>query len=104
MQVSTAIVKQSKIHYKLEESAGILKAIAHPMRIAILDLLNKNKSLSVTEIYEHIGIEQAVASHHLGLLKNKGVLSSYREGKNIYYSLKNEKLGALIESFDLHSL
>jgi DNA-binding transcriptional ArsR family regulator len=86
---------------RLEESASLLKAVAHPMRIAILNLLSKHKSLSVTEIYEHIGIEQAVASHHLGLMRNKGVLNSKREGKNIYYSIKNERLGSLIDSFEL---
>jgi DNA-binding transcriptional ArsR family regulator len=95
------IAKQGHSNARLEESANILKAVAHPMRIAILNLLIRQKSLSVTEIYEQIGIEQAVASHHLGLMRNKGVLNSKREGKNIYYSLRNERLGALIESFEL---
>jgi len=82
---------------KLEMAASKLRAIAHPMRIAILDLLNDSPKLSVTEIYEKLKIEQASASHHLNILKNKGVLVSKREGKKIFYSLKNISLTEIIE-------
>ena len=67
---------------KLEMAASKLRAMAHPMRIAIIDLLNTHTKLSVTEIYEKLDIEQASASHHLNILKNKGVLESKREGKH----------------------
>ncbi|PKP35660.1 MAG: transcriptional regulator [Bacteroidetes bacterium HGW-Bacteroidetes-17] len=82
---------------KLEMAASKLRAIAHPMRIAIIDLLNDSPKLSVTEIYEKLKIEQASASHHLNILKNKGVLISKREGKKIFYSLKNISLTEIIE-------
>ena len=81
---------------KLELAASKLRAIAHPMRIAIIDLLHE-KQLSVTEIYEKLDIEQASASHHLNILKNKGVLASRRNGKKIFYSLKNQTLTEIIE-------
>ena len=68
---------------KLEMAASKLRAIAHPMRIAIIDLLNEKPKMSVTEIYSKLDIEQASASHHLNILKNKGVLISKREGKNL---------------------
>jgi DNA-binding transcriptional ArsR family regulator len=67
------------------------------MRIAIIDLLTTNKRLTVTEIYGRLNIEQASASHHLNILKNKGLLESKREGKMILYSLKYEVLTKLIE-------
>ena len=53
---------------KLETAASKLRAMAHPMRIAIIDLLTDNKKLTVTEIYENLNIEQASASHHLNIL------------------------------------
>ncbi len=81
---------------KLELAASKLRAIAHPMRIAIIDLLHE-KQLSVTEIYEKLDIEQASASHHLNILKTKGVLASKRNGKKIFYSLKNQTLTEIIE-------
>jgi DNA-binding transcriptional ArsR family regulator len=81
---------------KLDMAASRLRAMAHPMRIAIIELLNENKRLNVTEIYERLSIEQASASHHLNILKNKGLLESKREGKMILYSLKTESLANVI--------
>jgi DNA-binding transcriptional ArsR family regulator len=81
---------------KLELAASKLRAIAHPMRIAIIELLEQKKKLSVTEIYRHLKIEQASASHHLNILKSKGVLYSKRDGKKIHYSLRNEALTEII--------
>jgi DNA-binding transcriptional ArsR family regulator len=80
----------------LEKAASMLKAIAHPMRIAIIGYLEDGKRLTVTEIHTKLGIEQSIASHHLGILKDKGVLSSKREGKNTYYFLKHENLRNII--------
>ncbi len=82
---------------KLELAASKLRAMAHPMRIAIIDLLTENKKLTVTEIYERLNIEQASASHHLNILKNKGLLESKRDGKMILYSLKTTVLANVIE-------
>ncbi len=82
---------------KLEEAASKLRAIAHPMRIAIIGLLENNEQMNVTEIYEALRIEQASASHHLNILKTKGVLESRRSGKNTYYFLKHEALSQMIE-------
>ena len=82
---------------KLDQAASKLRAISHPMRIAIIDLLSDGQQLSVTEIYESLNIEQATASHHLNILKNKGVLESKRDGKKIYYALKNITLTEIIE-------
>ena len=82
---------------QLEKAAAMLKAIAHPMRIAILQYLDGGKQLTVTEIHGLLGIEQSTTSHHLGILKDKGVLLSKREGKNTYYSIKNENLSSIIE-------
>ena len=82
---------------KLEMAASKLRAIAHPMRIAVIDLLNEKGKLSVTEIYTHLDIEQAAASHHLNILKNKGVLASKRQGKKIFYSLKSVTLTEIID-------
>ncbi len=82
---------------KLELAASKLRAISHPMRIAIIELLANGEKLSVTEIYEALNIEQATASHHLNILKNKDVLVSKREGKKIFYSIKNMTLTEIIE-------
>ena len=82
---------------EVDRAANILKALAHPARIAILEYLEGGKQLNVKEIHELLGIEQATASHHLGILRDKGILLSRRDGKNIYYYLRDENYGDLIE-------
>jgi ArsR family transcriptional regulator len=80
----------------LEAQADVLRAIAHPLRIWIIILLQQHGELTVTEIYEKMDIEQAIASHHLGILKNKGVLRAQRDGKNTNYSLGSSDFYELI--------
>ncbi|NMC58122.1 MAG: helix-turn-helix transcriptional regulator [Candidatus Methanofastidiosa archaeon] len=82
---------------QLEKASSMLRAIAHPVRIAILNLLDGGKKLTVTEIHEQLGLEQSTTSHHLGILKDKGVLSAKREGKNTYYFIRHENLLGIIE-------
>ena len=82
---------------QLEKAANMLKAIAHPMRIAIINFLEDGRQLTVTEIHEKLGIEQSTTSHHLGILKDKGVLVSKREGKNTYYFIKDANLSNIVE-------
>jgi DNA-binding transcriptional ArsR family regulator len=82
---------------KLEQASSMLKAMAHPVRIAILKHLEGGKKLTVTEIHELLGIEQSATSHHLGILKDKGVLCSRREGKNTYYFLKSNLIMQVID-------
>ncbi|NJK97011.1 MAG: helix-turn-helix transcriptional regulator [Bacteroidales bacterium] len=82
---------------QLETAANMLKAIAHPVRISILNCLEEGKKLTVSEIHTALKIEQATASHHLGILKDKGVLNSKRDGKNTYYFLKHNNLSSIVE-------
>lgn len=73
------------------ESAERIKALAHPIRLYIISLLKANKEMNVTELQEHLNLEQAVVSHHLNILKNRKVLNRRRDGKNMYYSIRNKK-------------
>ena len=89
-------IKELKVD-QLERAVNMLKAIAHPMRISIISLLEDGRKMTVTQIHEKLQIEQSTTSHHLGILKDKGVLSSKREGKNTLYFLKNENLGKILD-------
>lgn len=82
---------------KLDTAANMLKAMAHPLRIQIINELIQNEQLTVSQIHENLGIEQSTASHHLGILKDKGILNSKREGKNCYYYLKQQKISEIVE-------
>jgi DNA-binding transcriptional ArsR family regulator len=82
----------------LEQAANMLKAMAHPLRISIVGLLEDGQKRSVTEIHKQLGIEQATASHHLLILKDRGILCSRREGKNTWYYLKHPGLKNILYS------
>ena len=82
----------------LEQATETLRAIAHPVRIVIVELLFEEKQMSVKEIHTKIGIEQAVASHHLRIMKSCGVVEVSREGKNSFYSLSKNEYFYIIES------
>lgn len=73
---------------ELEKAAFILKSIAHPSRLAIIKILADRRLMAVSEISEALNLEQSLTSHHLNIMKTKGVLESTREGKSIKYKLK----------------
>lgn len=88
----------------LDKTASSLKAIAHPIRLAIIDLLKDGRRMNVTQIYKNLGLEQAVASQHLSILKDKDILDSKRQGKHSYYFLKHprviEVISVILGTFD----
>lgn len=73
------------------ETSEKIKALAHPIRLYIIALLKTRKEMTVSKLQDALDLEQAVVSHHLNILKNKNVLACRRDGKNMYYSLKNKK-------------
>ena len=85
---------------KLERIAFILKTVAHPLRLAVIHLLEVHPRLSVSEICTMVDAEQSLTSHHLQNMKLKGLLSSKREGRNIYYSLKERDISLIIECLE----
>jgi len=70
-----------------EKQAEIAKAIAHPLRIAILDFL-KDGEQCVCDIAEYIGSERSNVSRHLSVMVNAGVLECRKEGLKVIYKLK----------------
>lgn len=72
----------------MEKAAFILKSIAHPSRLAIISILSNQPWQAVSEISGRLDMEQSLTSHHLNVMKMKGVLESKREGKSIKYKLK----------------
>ena len=82
---------------KLERAAYVLKSVAHPIRISIIDLLEQRDRLAVSELQEVLGIEQSLLSHHLTNMRDKGVLDTKREGKNVFYFLTDTSISHIID-------
>lgn len=94
------VVKSAYTFSFLENATETLRAIAHPQRLLIIEMLYAEKSLTVTEIHERLGIEQAVASHHLRILKDRGVVQVRRDGKNSNYALTSAAYFHVITTLD----
>ena len=69
-----------------KRQAQICKAFAHPARIHILDILGKGEC-GVSQLQKELGVSKTNISQHLAILRSAGVLSTRREGKQIYCSL-----------------
>ena len=81
--IKTAMKRDMEI---FERQARICKAFAHPGRLQILDLLGEGER-GVSELQEALGISKTSISQHMAVLKSVGVLSTRREGKQIFCSL-----------------
>lgn len=77
---------RSKSKEIFERQAHLCKAFAHPARLEILDLLGA-KELGVSELQEALGVSKTNISQHLAILKSAGVLTTRRNGKQVYCSL-----------------
>lgn len=68
--------------------ADIFQALAHPTRIAIIDLLG-NGELSAGELIEKLGMEQANISQHLAVLRAKQIVVNRKAGNQVFYSVRD---------------
>lgn len=66
--------------------ASVMKAMAHPARLLILDLLNEREHC-VCELQEQIGSDMSTVSRHLSVLKNAGLISSRKVNNQVWYKL-----------------
>lgn len=71
----------------VESTAHVLRCLGHPLRLRILDVLEKEGEATVTQIYEALGVEQAVASQHLTTMWDKGILTRRKDGVHVFYGI-----------------
>jgi ArsR family transcriptional regulator len=74
-----------------EMQAEICKTLTNPKRIEILSVL-KTDERTVTELVNALGASKANVSQHLAVMRHKGILTTRREGVNIYYRVANPKV------------
>ena len=71
--------------------ADIFQALAHPTRIAVMELLEGGE-LSAGELIEKLGIEQSNASQHLAVLRSKQLVVNRKSGNQVFYSVRDPML------------
>lgn len=72
---------------RAQERADVLKALAHPTRAYIVDLIAREGAHCVCELTDRIGVDTSTVSRHLSLLKSAGILFDRKEGTTVYYDL-----------------
>lgn len=86
-----ALIRQAR------KASDLLKALSHETRLMILCLLSE-KEMSVSEIEQTIKLPQATVSQQLARLRLDKLVTSRREGRQIYYRIVNRDVGAVVES------
>lgn len=84
-----------------EKMAKVLKTIAHPDRLLIIEILT-NGGKNVTEIIERLGNSQSLTSQHLNLMTDKGILSRTRDGQHVYYKIANRDVLKILKCLYRH--
>jgi ArsR family transcriptional regulator, virulence genes transcriptional regulator len=77
-----------------------LRSVNHKLRQAIIDLLEEQDQMSVTDLFIRLRLEQSVASQHLAILRKSGVVDTVRNGKFIFYSLNRDRLRQIAQMVD----
>ena len=76
--------------------AEFFKALAHPLRIRILDELRKGE-VSVNDLGSRLDVEQSNLSQQLAVLRNRNILAARKDGQNVYYSVRDPQLFDLLD-------
>ncbi len=76
--------------------ADICKALAHPTRIEILNLLRDGERC-VCEIFPELKVDQPNVSRHLSILKKEGILYSRKEGLKVIYRVNDERIFQVLD-------
>lgn len=78
------------------EAIEVMRALAHPLRMRIIALLGSHAAANVHTIYTTLGIEQAIASQHLRILRQTRLVHTNRLGKEIHYLLDEQRLAQVV--------
>jgi DNA-binding transcriptional ArsR family regulator len=81
----------------IKKAALVFRAVNHELRQDIMQLIHDNSTLTVTQIYTRLKLEQSVASQHLAILRRVGFVNTKRDGKQVFYSVNYARLADVTE-------
>jgi ArsR family transcriptional regulator len=85
----------------MEKAAEILRTMAHPVRLQIIDLLEGGEK-TVSELSQNLDTPQPYMSQQLNLMKSKSILGSRRDGNQVYYWIANLSVVKIIHCINQH--
>lgn len=90
LHLTHPVISPEQLRSAAAEGVGVLKLLSNVDRLLLLCQLSQGEHC-VSELEEELGIVQPTLSQQLGVLRNEGVVSTRRQGKNIYYSVSDPR-------------
>ncbi len=87
-------------YLSIKKAALVLRALNHRLRQQMLQLLQEQERMTVTELYVQLRLEQSVASQHLAILRRAGIVKAERDGKFIFYRINEDRVKKINEFVD----
>ena len=87
----------TKTHARYETRARIIKAMAHPTRLFIVDELSRHGEHCVWELTRMVGVDMSTVSRHLAILREAGIIEDEKRGLQVYYRVR---VGCLLKFLD----
>jgi len=91
---------KAKERAKYEARAKIMKALAHPARLLIVDELTKHGERCVCDLTELVGTDMSTVSRHLGQLRDAGIIEDDKRGQMVFYRLRVKCLTSLFNCIE----
>lgn len=85
---------------KYETRAKVLKALAHPTRLKLVDVLSQHDEVCVCDLTDAIGSDMSTVSRHLAQLRNAGIIESEKNGQMVFYRLRVKCLTSLFSCIE----
>jgi DNA-binding transcriptional ArsR family regulator len=92
-----ALIDLGELQSRAMRASGLLKAMSNPVRLLVLCQLAEGEK-SVGELERVVDVSQSALSQHLGLLRQRGLVTSRREAQTIFYSLDGPEAPALLSA------
>jgi DNA-binding transcriptional ArsR family regulator len=73
-----------------------IRALAHPLRLSMIQFIDKHGEINVNKIYHQLKLEQSITSQHLRILRTARLVTTRRDGKRIYYSVDYDAINELL--------
>ncbi len=94
--IEQPLSKNAAHRQAIQKKALVLKALANPVRLCIMEQLAQNSEMNVSQIVNCMGVSQSVISQHLAKLRDLNFVTAERRGNLVFYTCKNEALRELI--------
>lgn len=94
MKKSSTLIQQDKLDFGSE----ILRALAHPLRLKILQFIDQNDTINVNKIYNTLKLEQSITSQHLRILRSAGLVDTEKEGKFRHYTINYDRIQTVLSA------